>query len=227
MDNTNKNRNFSLRELLLAFFVVILSIFLSEVIFSYRNTSPYILLYYLNKSKTYAQKNDLVKAYTYLSKAAGINFRESLRKYPNLIFPSNYPNIDLSSLGKETSSAFLGYIANLKPEKMIGTKEADMSRIFYDLGFLTSKTKQFDFTEIFFQMAVFLEPELSLYHVELANYYLVMGNKEKAKEAIEFCLKFTYPQEHCKEFMGDNIYLRIPEEVGFLEKGLEEYYNSR
>ena len=227
MDNINKNNNFPLRDLFFAFLVIILSMFLSEVIYSYRNNSPYVLLYYLNKSRAYALKSNLVKAYTYLGKEAKINFRHSLRQYPDLIFSNNYPNIDINGLRQNTSNSFLEYIVNLMPEEIVGTKEADMSRIFYDLGLLASKNKQFDFTEKFFQMAVYLEPELSHYHIELANYYLVMGDKDKANEAIEFCLKFTYPQKHCKEFMGDDIYFRSLQEIGFLEKGLEEYYNSR
>ena len=67
-------------------------------------------------------------------------------------------------------------------------------------------------------LAIYLNPELSYYHVEFANYYLKKGKTDLSNKAIEFCKNFEYARPFCQEYDPNKI-----EDIGFLHSLVETY----
>lgn len=59
-------------------------------------------------------------------------------------------------------------------------------------------------------------PEWSYFHLEIASLYQQFGQKEKVEEILENCLKYYFPQEHCQQYLENN--LENIEEPGFWQE---------
>ena len=74
--------------------------------------------------------------------------------------------------------------------------------------------------------AVDINPDLSHLQIELANYYLAIGERKKAENQIKTCLGFDNSYRHCKEYNDTLFNEGVIQEIGFQDKELEKYYNS-
>lgn len=182
--------------------------------------------FYLGRAQTAAQDSNIEKALDYIEKAGKIKIAGRAKQYPGLI-PSKYsPSFDLLKNNPQLERAYLNYISNLDPKPLFGREDDEAARLFYTLGLLAYINGESDMIIPLFQSAIYLEPELSHYHVELANFYLKLGNKEKSQSSLEYCLKFKHPIKHCQDYIDNNLSTNKIGEIGFLEKELEKYYSS-
>jgi len=216
----------SLVKAFLFFLAFVALLFLSELIFISQNKSHFLIRFYLNRAQTAAQNSNIENALDYIEKAGKIKIAGRAKQYPELI-PSKYsPSFDLLKNNPQLERAYLNYISNLDPKHLFGREDDEAARLFYTLGLLAYINTEPDMVIPLFQSAIYLEPELSHYHVELANFYLELGNKEKSQSSLEYCLKFKNPIQHCQDYTDNNFSKNMSEEAGFLEKELEKYYDS-
>lgn len=208
------------------FLAFLLLLILAETIYILNNKPEYIIGYYLNKAQISAVNSDAQEAINFLVKAAKVNIRYNARQYPQLV-PSTYNlNFGLPKSNSRPNQAYLDYIQNLDARMLTRSDEKNLGKTFYSLGLLAYENSQTDFIAPLFQTAVYLNPELSHLHIELANFYLKSGDEEKTKSTLEYCKKFIYSKTHCQQYIDNNLHWRVPEEVGFLEKAVEQHYSS-
>ncbi len=103
-------------------------------------------------------------------------------------------------------------------------KDYKLAQVSYTLGLLAYEHNQPDIVISLFRTAIYIDPELSHFHIELANFYFKEGDKEQAKKALAYCQKFTFPKMHCQQYVDNNLQYEVPEKVGFLEKAVERHY---
>jgi len=220
--NFNGKRSILIKILIVSLILFVL-LFGSETLYIIKNGSPSLTRYLVDKSQKSARKENAQTTLSALSVAAKINIFPQAFEYRGLIPIKYNPRVNLPEGNSQLKEAWLIYIKNLDLNL---SSESALARIFYTLGLLAYRNSESDLVIPLWQTAVYLEPELSHYHVELANFYLASADQEKAKYALEFCLKFKFPVKHCQEYIDNSLSKNIPEEVGFLEKGLEEYDKS-
>jgi len=199
---------------------------LSEFLYLINQRAHIYALYHVALAQKLADNLGPQGSFNLLAKAARINIRKVAKTYREFM-PSDYsPEIDISSSSEEFKTAFNLYLEGLDLKKLGDSSEGDMARIFYNLGLLANKNGDFDLVPMFFQTSVYLNPELSHFHLELANFYLKNGDEKKTKSALEFCSKFDFPRNHCQQYIDNNLYWKVPEQVGFLKGAIEKHYSE-
>lgn len=205
----------------LAVFVIL--ILLSEGVYIMKNVSPALTHYLIEKAQASALRGNVQSSLYTLSVAAKINIFPQVFQYRGLIPISYGTKINIPEENSQLKGNWLAYIQNLNLKT---PSEWALARIFYNLGLIAYRNNQTNLTIPLWQTAAYLEPELGHYHIELANFYFVSGSQEKARNELAFCLKFKYPAKQCQEYIDNSLSKNIPEDIGFLEKGLGEYYRS-
>ena len=219
-----KNRYSKIIKIFLVFLAFLILIFLSETIYTLNNNSPLLTSYYINKAQVSARNSDVDRALSYLTKAAKFNIRYQARQYPNLV-PSIYNlNFSLPKTNPPLNQAYFDYIQNLDAESLSYSDGEGPGKIFYSLGLLAYKNNQPDLVVPLFQTAIYIDPQLSHYHIELANFYLMQGDDFRTRRELSYCLKFKNAKNHCQQYIDNNLYWNVPEEIGFLEKAVEAHY---
>ena len=208
--------------------IFILILLLSEFIFIFNSQKMKIIsTYAIFQAQKEVNIQNVQKAVNFFTWAAEINIKSLAKSYPGLI-PENYAiKVTIPQTNLELKDNLTSYINNINLSAIFNSEEGYLARVFYNLATISAKNKEDNLAQPFFQTAVYLNPELSHFHVALANYYLLKGNKEKAIEAIDYCLKFKDPQEHCIDYQNFSLAQNAPEEIGFLDKELDKYYESR
>ncbi len=158
---------FPLAKTFLVFLAFIALLLLSELTFVFRNKSRYLARFYLMRARSFAQKLDIEKSLDYIEKAGRIKFEAQAKQYPDLIPLDFAQQINLSTKKPQLSQAWLAYIQSLDSQTL---SQNSIAKVFYTLGLLTYKNGEADMVIPLWQTAVYLEPELSHYHVELANF---------------------------------------------------------
>lgn len=198
----------------------------SEIIYIYNNQPTLSSGFFLYLARHYAIKNEITKSLDFLEKASlyQINFKE--KSYPDLI-PEKY-NLSISPADKNSqfNQEYISYIKGLNTNDIFEQKEVDVGRIIYHLSLLAYRGGEEELTPALLQTAVYIKPNLVHYHLELANYYLYIGDAQKAKEAIEFCYSFDFPRSFCENFYQNNISTNTPDNIGFLEDALKTDYQT-
>jgi len=185
-----------------------------------KNRPEFAQTFYLILAKREASSDNIQQSLKLLAKAAQGNIDITAKRYPGYI-QKNYPEVSYDSDTENFRNEYRKYLENVPSFILVQDQTRHLSRIFYDLGLVAYKSGEKELVIYFWQTAVFLAPELSHYHVELANFYLRQGNEEQAKKVLEFCFNFKYPNEHCRQYQDNNLFRKTPEEVGFLKKELE------
>jgi len=103
-------------------------------------------------------------------------------------------------------------------------KDYKLAQASYTLGLLAYKYNQPEVVIPLFRTAIYIDPELSHFHVELANFYFKKGDEEQTKKALDYCQKFSFPRIHCQQYIDNNLRHKVPENVGFLEEAVERHY---
>jgi O-antigen ligase len=73
--------------------------------------------------------------------------------------------------------------------------------LFYNLG-LDQLTTHPDQTLIYWQLASFLAPYWSYFHIDLANFYFNQSHPELALEQLQYCQKFNTATAHCQNYLN-------------------------
>ncbi len=208
-----------IKQLIIFVFVFIALLFLSEFIYFSRNKPFYLIPYYLNRARASVSNSDGQRALEYLSKVAEIKLKEVSQEYPELVSQTSITTPTLPN-NPELEKAYI----NLFRKENFKTQPdpSKWAKFFYSLGLLAYKNNEFDLVAPFWLTAINFTPEWSYLHIELANFYLTKEETNKAGAQIEFCLQFDLPQNHCRQFMEENIQTNSPETVGFLEKDIND-----
>jgi hypothetical protein len=196
---------------------------LSEILYIYNKRPEYVALLYLWKAQNLASTN-FNKSLYYLSRAAKLNITQGSKIYPDLI-PKNYePDFTQNDYSQGFRTSYEGFIKDVSIKNIFNSDKIDQAFIFYNLGILEYENGDTDNARAFLQASVYISPDLGHYHVELANLYLVYKEPEKARQELNFCLKFNSPQKQCEEYKTFYLETDTPQPVGFLYRDLEEYY---
>jgi tetratricopeptide (TPR) repeat protein len=181
----------------------------------------YYAIYHLNKTQAMVQKSNIQQALNHLDKAAESKLKEVDKKYPDItlitsvIIPALPDNPDLMK-------AYLSFLRGIDYDYLKEIYASKWAKIYYFFGLTAHEHNELDLVIPFWQVAVNLAPEWSYFHTELANYYLIQGEIDKARSQIEYCLQFHFPQAHCRQFMEENVQTNSPETVGFWEKQVKD-----
>lgn len=80
-------------------------------------------------------------------------------------------------------------------------KGPKMAKIFYSIGERYFREGRKEEAISWWRKAIGAEAAWSYFHIELASLYLSLGETEKAESALDNCLEFYYPKEHCQEYL--------------------------
>lgn len=128
------------------------------------------------------------------------------------------PNFGEFPDDENLKSKFISEFKKLDFNSMATSNNNDLAKIFYRLGLIAYQNNQKDLVAPLWTTMVNLSPEWSHFQLELANYYLVTGNIQSAKNAINYCLNFSFPEEICNSFLLNEIQNNQPHQVGFMEE---------
>jgi hypothetical protein len=117
--------------------------------------------------------------------------------------------------------AYLGFLRDTNYDNLKESYVSKWAKIYYFLGLTAHEYNELDLVVPFWQVAANLAPEWSYFHVELASFYLIQGEMDKAYSQIKHCLQFHFPQAHCRQFMEENVQTNSPETIGSWEKQIK------
>lgn len=203
-------------------------VLLSEIIYmGRRNELSKPLVYYsVNKAKRLASVDRIDEAFSTLKQTAQVNLMFNAYYYGNI--PSKYGGLDGYGIDNQAmKDAFKDIVSELSVGLLMHTEQYNLARLYYELALASYETSDLEFVEPMLQLSVYLSPNLSHYHVELANYYLMQDNYEGFVRTLEYCLEFEYPKEHCAEFRSALDGASRHDEVGFLREEVEKYYTLK
>ena len=206
----------------LAGVVFILVLLTSEFIYIYNNKPDILSVIFLKKAQFSLKSNSNPNATKDLFKAANFIISSKSKDYkqiPRSFFP------DLAE-SEKMNEIYMQYLPSMNTEEIIKSEKYDLPRVFYDIAILAYEQGETKAFLKFLQAAIYMNPELSHLHVEMANYYLYEGNIEKADEAISFCFEFNSPVKHCRDYKENMLEKDLAEYPGFLSKELEKYYEE-
>lgn len=112
------------------------------------------------------------------------------------------------------------YFANI-------SQKHDLPRVYYDLALMSYTNNQTSLTPIFLERSINLDPDFSFWRVELANYYLSIGQIDASKKVLEDCITKEFPRKHCQDYIDINIKYDEPNSVGYLNELVNKFYESR
>ncbi|MFV1917598.1 MAG: hypothetical protein ACC618_03930, partial [Patescibacteria group bacterium] len=168
-----------------------------------------------------SEKADVVNRLDNLRNNAAIRINEIDQRYPDISFKtvtSTQPLPQNPQLIKD----YRQYLKTLNLDSLEQSFTYQWAKPFYTLGLLAYRNEELDLVAPFWQTASNLAPEWSYFHMELANFYLSQGEASKAQSQIDFCLQFQNPQEHCTQYLEENLQQGKTESVGFLASDVEK-----
>ena len=201
--------------------IFILLLFVSELIYALRNNTTIIASFYLKQAKYSAQKLRLQQTLKYLGKASEFKLKEVDQKYPDIAIETSVTTPDFPD-NPDLNETYIDYLESIDYDSLASLYESKWAKPYYTLGLLAYRHGELKLTILFWQTAINLAPEWSYFHVELANFYLTQNQLDKARNAINFCLNFHFPQNHCGQFLEKNIETGSPEPIGFWEEQIKE-----
>ena len=202
----------------IGFFVLIL---FSESLYALRNNPEVKIRLYLNLARVSSKASRVQGALNFLGKVAEIRLEEIAKGYPEVNFKTTEtvpPIPENPQLNKD----YTLFLQGLDYKLLAQPAYTKWAKTFYTLGLLAYKNNETDLVIPFWQAAINIAPEWSYFHIELANFYSSTGDILNAKETLNYCLKFNYTKEHCQLFLNDNLESGSYEEIGFMEKDINE-----
>lgn len=200
--------------------LIVAVLFLSEILYTLRNKPSYLLPFYLNQTRHAAQNSNIPKTLRNLERVSEMKLRELTKEYPQISLETQITTPPLPN-NPALKEAYKTYLQSLDYEALVKSYSSKFAKPYYYLGLLAYRNNEPQLVVPFWQAAANLAPEWSYFHVELANFYLSRGLIDKAKETIDFCLKFKFPKEHCTQFLNENINTNTPEVTGYLKGEIE------
>lgn len=220
-------KNVSLTFVSLCLFVLLLLVLSSEIVYMVSNNSPELNYLLLSKTKRYAQINELDKSFRYLNWLTKLNINYNHKKQKSGLIPKDYVfNIDAALENINFVQEYQNILQKVDVSVVANSPDNRISEIFYELGLTGYSNGLPEVALRLLQTSIFIEPELSFYHVELANYYLNLGNKIRAEETLNYCLKYKDPYAHCKDYLENSLLKGDVKNIGFLKETIGNYYLS-
>ncbi len=190
----------------------------SELLYAKNSNPEYLSRVLLILCKESAKKNSTF-SFKLLSLGSQVIIDFNKKNYPQLI-PKNYS----VKIKNTNNSEIIKYLSQIKTEPYYESISNNFSLILYDIAIIKSKNNREELTPKLLEISYFLKPTLSYWPVELANYYYLKGNREKAIEVLDNCIKLKEPKAHCEYFIkyiSDN---NEPLNLGFLTKEVKKFY---
>lgn len=219
------NKSFIKRKKVSVFVLIILIpaiILLSEALYIYKNKPENIAWVFLLLATKGAERENFDKVIKNLDSAASFYIKQNQISYKDKI-PSYENNNELSSLDIKTKKEALDYLKINLPLSNDKKSIRLISNIYYNLGIIAYNRNFHREANSLFRTSVFLDPDLSFLHIELANSYLNDGEYEKGVSALSYCLKFEPPRKHCQEYLDFNVNENSYEAVGIFKDTIYEH----
>jgi hypothetical protein len=162
---------------------------------------------------------DLIKAAVLKSEIDRLNNKKAYPDYYTSLLSipttNNIPNDEklITELNIELKKIDFGTLTN--------DINNDLAKSFYRLGLISYKNNHKELTLPFWISMVNLSPEWSHFQLELANYYLAIGNVQSAKNSIDYCENFNFPATICDSFLLNEIQNNQPHPIGFMEDNIK------
>jgi tetratricopeptide (TPR) repeat protein len=209
----------------LTFLLLILT---SEILFMVLNNSPELNYLLLSKAKYYAQVGKTNESLKYLNWLAKINIYYNHKEQKAGLIPISYnPSINKALENTKFVDRYLNILKDIDISAITKSPDSRASEIFYELGLAANSSGLSEVTINLLQAAIYIEPQLSFYHVELANYYLMLGNKTLANKTINYCFEYKDPYKHCKDYLDGDLLRSKTNNVGFMKETINNYYLSK
>jgi len=207
-------------KIILVIFAFTTLVLLSEGLYQFRNNINLQAKTYLIFARFLANKSRVGPALIYLEKAANIRVSQLKKVYPNL--EDITPEVPFIPNNEQLIESFKLILLSLDIQTLSQFKPEKLGKVFYTLGLAAYENKEPILVIPLFQKAISLAPEWSYFHVELANFYVMMGQDQEAKNTLEKCFNFKNPKEHCQQYINNNFESEIYEKVGFLKEAINE-----
>jgi hypothetical protein len=208
-------------------FFIVFTVMLSEYVYILNNDHLYLRKYYLNKAKYFAVNNNVDKSFFYLFKATDLRINNQAKEYKSIFIKKDYSNLKENLLtSKSDKKVYLEYLKAIDIDKIFNSKDVDFLRIFYNLAIIASKNNYSDDILPSLRIAMFLEPQLSHIHIENANYYLLVNQRDKALEQLDICEALKSPSYHCNLYRKELLTNSEVKNVGFLKASIDEQYKQ-
>lgn len=196
----------------------------SEIIYLAKNRPQSLGAYFLYPAKWIARSGNTEKSLNFIKKGVVITTYLNSLKYPQVAPSGNLGNIKIEH--ENFNNKYLEMISQLNVYEIISLNNTDLSKTLYTLSLLAYSENEINLAADFLTFATFTNPQLSHYHVELANLYLMEKDIEATKKVLERCEKLEFPKTHCKQFEESNLLYNVSEPVGFLKGAVEKHYQS-
>lgn len=201
---------------------ILLFVFLSEALFIYSHERE-LSVYSFKIAKIFSSQNKTDVAFSVLTKGSGLMIVQNSKKFPWMT--QNKQNELRLPDNIEFKHGVNDYIETFSNEDFYSGKY-NLSRVFYDLAMLSFEKGYSHFGSRLLGVSMNLDPNLSYWSVELANYYLSEGDKSNARDTINKCVNLDAPKKHCQDFLENNINTDLSEPIGFLKEQIKTYYDS-
>lgn len=162
-----------------------------------------------------AAVQDLIRAGTIKSEINRLSYKDyytALLPVPGL---TDFPDDD------KFKTEFAAELKRLNFDSLVDANNNDMAKAFYRLGLIAYQNNHKELVPPLWTAMVNLSPEWSHFQLELANYYLAAGNIQAAKNSIDYCGQFNFPDEICGSFLQNEIQNNQPQPVGFLQDRIQ------
>ena len=103
-------------------------------------------------------------------------------------------------------------------------EKRDLPRVLYDLSVEAFRSGSDTLTPKLLSLAIARDPDFSFWRVELANYYLRIGEQSSGEAVLNECIKLPAPRKHCLDFKNSDLSSLNHPPVGFLEDDINNFY---
>lgn len=145
--------------------------------------------------------------------------RLSYKDYYTALLPvpglTDFPDDD------KFKTEFAAELKQLNFDSLVDAPNNDLAKAFYRLGLIAFQNNYKELVPPLWTAMVNLSPEWSHFQLELANYYLAAGNIQEAKNSIDYCARFNFPDEICDSFLQNEIQNNQPQPVGFMKDRIQ------
>jgi len=107
------------------------------------------------------------------------------------------------------------------------SQKYDLPRIYYDLALASYTNNEKSLTPELLGLSIDIDPDFSFWRVELANYYLSIGQPKVGRKVLDDCMTKEYPKKHCEDYLNNSFNNNQINNVGFLEDSVKKFYELR
>lgn len=204
---------------------IIFLMLVSEILYTINRRPEFMQFLYVELAKQAVALGKVQLSVDLLKDAAYKSEDTNAEKYTEYN-PDKYQRINFDSASTLFKSDYKNYLNSIAPLSVSNDNTRKIANIFYNLGLIAYKDGEKDATKYFFRAAIFWDPLLTYYHVELANFYLSEGDNAESKSVLDFCSQIYVTSEYCTEFLKDNFQNNYSEKVGFLQERITSFVSN-